>query len=159
MSSLVVVGAQWGDEGKGKLVDYLTSNSDLVVRFQGGNNAGHTLLVDGVKTKLRLVPSGILRSNLLCCIAAGVVLDADVFVEELGELERAGVSVSRDRLVLDESLHLKGMNEDFTRFNLKGFSRSSSLIRSLTINFHSTDRGRHLINLPNKTQSCSLYLL
>lgn len=106
MSSLVVVGAQWGDEGKGKLVDYLTSNSDLVVRFQGGNNAGHTLLVDGVKTKLRLVPSGILRSNLLCCIAAGVVLDADVFVEELGELERAGVSVSRDRLVLDESLHL-----------------------------------------------------
>ncbi|MCI5064266.1 adenylosuccinate synthase [bacterium] len=106
MRSLVVVGAQWGDEGKGKLVDFLTSNADLVVRFQGGNNAGHTLMVDGVTTKLRLVPSGILRPHLTCCIAAGVALDGDVLYEELQELERAGVSVPVGRLVIDESVHL-----------------------------------------------------
>lgn len=106
MTSLVVVGAQWGDEGKGKLVDYLTSNADYVVRFQGGNNAGHTLQVDGVQTKLRLVPSGILRPNIFCCIAAGVVLDGDVLEEELSGLESAGVSIAPGRLVVDENVHL-----------------------------------------------------
>ena len=106
MSSLVVVGAQWGDEGKGKLVDYLTSNAQYVVRFQGGNNAGHTLLVDGKETKLCLVPSGILRQETICCIAAGVVLDADVFLEETSGLEEAGVSVTKERLIIDESVHL-----------------------------------------------------
>ena len=68
MSALVVIGSQWGDEGKGKLVDYLTSDADAVVRYQGGNNAGHTLVVDGKTTKLSLVPSGILRSDIVCLI-------------------------------------------------------------------------------------------
>lgn len=106
MSSLVVVGAQWGDEGKGKLVDYLTSNADWVVRYQGGNNAGHTLVVDGKKTKLSLVPSGILHPAVRCLIGAGVVLNAQVLQEEMNGLRSAGVNVSPDRLVIDREAHL-----------------------------------------------------
>lgn len=106
MPSLVVIGAQWGDEGKGKLVDYLTSNSDWVVRFQGGSNAGHTLVVDGVKTKLSLVPSGILRGHTKCIIAAGVVLNPVTFMSELSELKKVGIDVSPSRLVVDRDAHL-----------------------------------------------------
>lgn len=106
MPSLVVVGAQWGDEGKGKLVDYLTSNADCVARFQGGNNAGHTLVVDGVTTKLSLVPSGILHPGRRCCLGAGVVIDPRVFVKEVDQLIAAGVEVSPERLVVDRDAHL-----------------------------------------------------
>lgn len=106
MPSLVIIGAQWGDEGKGKLVDYLTSKADWVVRFQGGNNAGHTLVVDGVKTKLSLVPSGILRKTSKCIIGAGVVLNPNVFAEELTELKKVGVDVSPSRLIIDQNAHL-----------------------------------------------------
>ncbi|RMG40230.1 MAG: adenylosuccinate synthase [Candidatus Dadabacteria bacterium] len=106
MPSLVVIGAQWGDEGKGKLVDYLTSNADVVARFQGGNNAGHTLVVDGVKTKLSLVPSGILRPNTRCVIGAGVVVDPEVLLNEIRMLQEAGVDVNPSRLVLDRNAHL-----------------------------------------------------
>ncbi|MCB0703648.1 MAG: adenylosuccinate synthetase, partial [Ignavibacteriae bacterium] len=105
MPSLVVVGAQWGDEGKGKLVDYLTSSADCVARFQGGNNAGHTLVVDGVTTKLSLVPSGILRENSLCVIGAGVVVDPNVVMSEIAQLREAGVSVTPERLVIDRDAH------------------------------------------------------
>lgn len=101
MLSLAVMGAQWGDEGKGKLVDYLTSAADYVVRFQGGNNAGHTLVVDGVKTKLSLVPSGILRSGTKGLIGAGVVVNPTVLLEEMDRLDKAGVKVTPDRLVID----------------------------------------------------------
>jgi len=106
MPSLVVIGAQWGDEGKGKLVDYLTSAADYVVRFQGGNNAGHTLVVDGTKFKLSLVPSGILRQNSVCLIGAGVVVDPRVLLEEIAMLRRANVVVSPERLVIDRDAHL-----------------------------------------------------
>ncbi len=106
MSTLAVVGAQWGDEGKGKLVDYLTSGAEVVVRFQGGNNAGHTLLVDGVETKLHLVPSGILRPESVCCIAAGVVVNPQVLQAEIEKLEQAGVKAGADRLVIDRDAHL-----------------------------------------------------
>ena len=106
MPSLVVVGAQWGDEGKGKLVDYLTSNADWVVRFQGGNNAGHTLVVDGVKTKLSLVPSGILRKNSQCLIGAGVVVNPFVLLDEMDGLRKVGVDVSPSRLIIDRDAHL-----------------------------------------------------
>ncbi|MBN8548461.1 MAG: adenylosuccinate synthase [Deltaproteobacteria bacterium] len=106
MPSLVVIGAQWGDEGKGKVVDYLTSNADCVVRFQGGNNAGHTLVIDGVTTKLHLVPSGILRENTKCYIGAGVVIDAGVLLQELAGLRKSGVNVSPSRLVIDANAHL-----------------------------------------------------
>jgi adenylosuccinate synthase len=106
MPSLVVVGAQWGDEGKGKLVDYLTSNCDWAVRYQGGNNAGHTLVVDGEKTKLTLIPSGILRADTRCVIGAGVVLNSGVLIEEMRTLSARGVSVSPERLILDSHAHL-----------------------------------------------------
>ncbi|MCB0318096.1 MAG: adenylosuccinate synthase [Bdellovibrionales bacterium] len=106
MSSVVVVGTQWGDEGKGKLVDYLTSNADMVVRFQGGNNAGHTLVVDGKKTQLSVIPSGILREHTKCLIGAGVVLNTEVFLQEVAKLQAAGVSVSPERLVIDRDAHV-----------------------------------------------------
>jgi len=106
MSSLCVIGAQWGDEGKGKLVDYLTSNADVVARFQGGNNAGHTLVVDGVTTKLHLVPSGILRPGLKCCIGAGVVVNPTVLKQELEGLAKVGVDISPDRFIIDRDAHL-----------------------------------------------------
>ncbi|MCB9029637.1 MAG: adenylosuccinate synthase [Deltaproteobacteria bacterium] len=106
MSSLAVVGAQWGDEGKGKLVDYLTSQADFVVRFQGGNNAGHTLVVDGVTTKLSLVPSGILHEATCCLLGAGVVVNPEVFIQEVNGLKKAGVRVDPSRLVIDRDAHL-----------------------------------------------------
>jgi len=106
MPGLVVIGAQWGDEGKGKIVDYLTSNCDWVVRFQGGNNAGHTLVVDGVKTKLTLVPSGILRPGTKCLIGAGVVMNPSVLVEEFKALQTNGIDISPERLMLDRDAHL-----------------------------------------------------
>lgn len=106
MSSLVVIGAQWGDEGKGKLVDYLSSKARYVVRFQGGNNAGHTLVVGGVTTKLRLIPSGILRPDTKCLIGAGVVVDGVRLIDELDELKAAGIDVTPDRLLIDENIEL-----------------------------------------------------
>ena len=106
MSALVVIGSQWGDEGKGKLVDYLTSDADAVVRYQGGNNAGHTLVVDGKTTKLSLVPSGILRSDIVCLIGTGVVVDPHVLLAELDGLKSQGVSVSPERFILDRDAHL-----------------------------------------------------
>ena len=106
MPSMVVIGAQWGDEGKGKLVDYLTSNADWVVRFQGGNNAGHTVVVDGVTTKLSLVPSGILRPQTRCALAAGVVIDPETLLKEIEQLRKTGVTVDPARLVLDRDAHL-----------------------------------------------------
>jgi adenylosuccinate synthase len=106
MSSLVVIGAQWGDEGKGKLVDYLTSKAGWVVRFQGGNNAGHTLVVDGVKTKLSLMPSGVLREKTKCLIAAGVVVDPQVLLKEISDLSQRGISIGREKLVIDRDAHL-----------------------------------------------------
>jgi len=106
MPSLVVIGAQWGDEGKGKLVDYLTSKAELVVRFQGGSNAGHTLVVDGVKTKLSLVPSGILRKDTTCLIAAGVVLNPQTFMKEVHDLQQVGIDCSPARLIIDRDAQL-----------------------------------------------------
>ena len=87
MPAIVVVGAQWGDEGKGKVVDVFSSQADITVRFQGGNNAGHTLVVNGQKTILHLVPSGILHKRCKCVIASGVVLDPEVFIEEIRALK------------------------------------------------------------------------
>jgi adenylosuccinate synthase len=90
-NSVVVIGTQWGDEGKGKIVDLLTDRATAVVRFQGGHNAGHTLVIDGVKTVLHLVPSGVLREGVRCLIGNGVVLSPAALFEELGMLEKAGV--------------------------------------------------------------------
>src|SRR6185312_5489594 len=91
MPGIIVVGAQWGDEGKGKVVDVFSAQADLVVRYQGGANAGHTLMVDNKKTVLHLVPSGVLHPHTTCIIAAGVVLDVEKIVEEIRALKAAGL--------------------------------------------------------------------
>ena len=106
MPNVVLVGAQWGDEGKGKIVDYLAPRADLVVRFQGGPNAGHTLVVDGQKTVLHLVPCGILQPGTLNLIGPGVVLDPDVLFREIDELEGRGVRVTRERLRVSDRAHV-----------------------------------------------------
>jgi adenylosuccinate synthase len=103
--NVVVVGTQWGDEGKGKLVDWLTEMSQGVVRFQGGHNAGHTLVINGVKTALHLIPSGIMRAGVKCYIGNGVVLSAAKLFEEIEGLEKAGVEV-RSRLRISEACPL-----------------------------------------------------
>lgn len=103
--NVVVVGTQWGDEGKGKIVDLLTDHAKAVVRFQGGHNAGHTLVIDGKKTILHLIPSGILRENVLCFIGNGVVLSPSALVEEIDMLESQGVPVST-RLKISEACPL-----------------------------------------------------
>jgi len=95
--NVVVLGTQWGDEGKGKIVDLLTDQASVVARFQGGHNAGHTLVIDGEKTVLHLIPSGILRDNVRCLIGNGVVIAPDALLKEMGQLEESGVPV-RERL-------------------------------------------------------------
>ena len=95
--NVVVLGTQWGDEGKGKIVDLLTDQAAAVVRYQGGHNAGHTLVVGGKKTVLHLIPSGILRENVLCLIGNGVVLSPEALIKEMDILEKEGVPV-RERL-------------------------------------------------------------
>jgi adenylosuccinate synthase len=103
--NVVVVGTQWGDEGKGKLVDWLTESSQGVVRFQGGHNAGHTLVINGITTALHLIPSGIMRPGVKCYIGNGVVLSASKLFEEIAGLEKAGVEV-RSRLRISEACPL-----------------------------------------------------
>jgi adenylosuccinate synthase len=103
--NVVVIGTQWGDEGKGKVVDLLTDKAAAVVRFQGGHNAGHTLVIDGIKTVLHLIPSGILRDKVQCLIGNGVVLSPTALLEELEMLEAAGVP-ARSRLKISESCPL-----------------------------------------------------
>ena len=94
MANVAVVGAQWGDEGKGKLVDWLSERADVVVRFQGGHNAGHTLVIDGVTYKLSLLPSGIVRPGKLSVIGNGVVIDPWALVAEIDKLSSQGVDIS-----------------------------------------------------------------
>jgi len=105
MPATVIIGTQWGDEGKGKIVDLLTDRAAAVARFQGGHNAGHTLVIDGQKTVLHLIPSGILRDNVQCLIGNGVVLSPAALLEELAMLEAAGVP-ARSRLKISESCSL-----------------------------------------------------
>lgn len=102
---IVIIGTQWGDEGKGKVVDWLTESAQGVVRFQGGHNAGHTLVIGGRKQILRLIPSGILRAGVTCYIGSGVVLSPEALLQEIGELEGAGVQVC-DRLRISGSCPL-----------------------------------------------------
>lgn len=104
--SVVVVGAQWGDEGKGKIVDWLSARADVVVRFQGGHNAGHTLVIDGKVYKLRLIPSGILRRGKLAVIGNGVVVDPWALLAEINELREQGVAISPANLKIAETVPL-----------------------------------------------------
>ena len=106
MSNVVIVGAQWGDEGKGKIVDLFTSWADVVVRYQGGANAGHTLVVGGVKTVLHLVPSGILHPGKRCFIGNGVVVDPEALVEEIELLKSKGLIADPSQLVVSDNAHV-----------------------------------------------------
>ena len=106
MQNVVVVGSQWGDEGKGKIVDWLSEQADIVVRFQGGHNAGHTLVIDGKVYKLKLLPSGIVRSNKVSVIGNGVVVDPWALLEEIKGIEKQGVTVTEENLVLAETASL-----------------------------------------------------
>lgn len=103
--NVVIIGTQWGDEGKGKIIDWLSESTQGVVRFQGGHNAGHTLIINGQKTVLRLIPSGIMHAGLPCFIGNGVVLSPEALFKEIGELESAGVDV-RSRLRISEACTL-----------------------------------------------------
>jgi adenylosuccinate synthase len=106
MSGVVVIGAQWGDEGKGKITDFLAKDADLVVRYQGGNNAGHTVEVEDKKYKLHLIPSGIINDNTLCVIGDGVVIDPKALINEIRYLENEGIKVTRKKLVVSDRTHL-----------------------------------------------------
>lgn len=105
MANIVVIGAQWGDEGKGKIIDFLTKKADIVVRYQGGNNAGHTVIVDGQKFVLHLIPSGILHPNKICIIGNGVVFNPKFFFEEVESLKERGIKIE-DNLYISEDTHL-----------------------------------------------------
>lgn len=106
VNSLVVIGLQWGDEGKGKIVDLLSADADVVVRFQGGNNAGHTLVVEGHQTVLHLIPSGALHEGTVCVLGGGVVVDPPTLVEELAGLRAAGHMMESSRLLVSREAHL-----------------------------------------------------
>src|ERR1700731_4925607 len=106
MANVVVVGAQWGDEGKGKIVDWLSEQADIVVRFQGGHNAGHTLVINGETYKLALLPSGVLRPSKLAVIGNGVVFDPQAFLDEVAKLRAQGVAVSPKNLRVAENVTL-----------------------------------------------------
>ena len=106
MKNVVVVGAQWGDEGKGKIVDWLSDQADVVVRFQGGHNAGHTLVVDGKVYKLRLLPSGIVRKGKISIIGNGVVIDPWALLEEIKDIKKQGVEVNEQNLIISDCANL-----------------------------------------------------
>lgn len=122
MANVVVIGAQWGDEGKGKIVDWLSDEADIVVRFQGGHNAGHTLVIGGVTYKLSLLPSGIVRPGKLSVIGNGVVVDPHALVDEIERLRSQGVAISRDNLrVADNAALILPLHRE-----LDGFRESSN---------------------------------
>ena len=106
MSNIVVVGSQWGDEGKGKIVDYLSENADIIVRFQGGHNAGHTLVINGKTYKLSILPSGIVRQDKISVIGNGVVIDPWALLDEIKSIEKQGVKVSEENLIIAETANL-----------------------------------------------------
>jgi len=106
MANVAVIGSQWGDEGKGKIVDWLSSRADVVVRFQGGHNAGHTLVIDGITYKLHLLPSGVVRGDKLSIIGNGVVVDPWALMTEIEAVRAQGVSITPDNLVIAENVNL-----------------------------------------------------
>src|SRR5271154_5164095 len=103
MANVAVIGAQWGDEGKGKIVDWLSARADVVVRFQGGHNAGHTLVIDGKTYKLSLLPSGVVRPGKLAIVGNGVVVDPWAFIAEIEKIRAQGVAITPDNLLVAEN--------------------------------------------------------
>jgi len=131
MSNVVVIGAQWGDEGKGKIVDWLSEKADVIVRFQGGHNAGHTLVVDNITYKLKLLPSGIVRKNKISIIGNGVVIDPWALLDEIKQVEKLGIKITNKNLYIAENaililpLHkeLDEIREDAKNINKIGTTR------------------------------------
>ena len=131
MPNVAVVGAQWGDEGKGKIVDWLSEKADVIIRFQGGHNAGHTLVVNGITYKLKLLPSGIVRKNKISIIGNGVVIDPWALVEEIKQIEKLGIRITNKNLYIAENatlilpLHgeLDGIREDAKNTDKIGTTR------------------------------------
>ncbi len=131
MSNVVVIGTQWGDEGKGKIVDWLSEKADVIVRFQGGHNAGHTLVVDGVTYKLKLLPSGIVRKNKISVIGNGVVIDPWALLSEIKQIEKLGIKITNKNLYIAENatlilpMHkeLDGIREDSANTEKIGTTR------------------------------------
>ena len=106
MRNIAVIGSQWGDEGKGKIVDWLSDQADIVVRFQGGHNAGHTLVIDKKIFKLRLLPSGIVRKDKISILGNGVVIDPWALLEEIKEISKQGINVTPENFMISESASL-----------------------------------------------------
>jgi len=106
MSNVAVIGAQWGDEGKGKIVDWLSEKADVVVRFQGGHNAGHTLVINNKTYKLKLLPSGIVRKNKISIIGNGVVIDPWALLDEIEQIKNLGIKINDENLFIAENATL-----------------------------------------------------
>ena len=131
MSNVVVVGSQWGDEGKGKIVDWLSEKADVIVRFQGGHNAGHTIVVDNVTYKLKLLPSGIVRKNKISIIGNGVVIDPWALLDEIKQVKKLGIKITNKNLyiaenatlILPQHKELDGIREDVKNIDKIGTTR------------------------------------
>ena len=131
MSNVAVIGSQWGDEGKGKIVDWLSEKADIIVRFQGGHNAGHTLVVNNITYKLKLLPSGIVRKNKISIIGNGVVIDPWALLDEIKQIEKLGIKISNEKLYIAENAtlilpfhkELDGIREDTKNTDKIGTTR------------------------------------
>ena len=131
MSNVAVIGSQWGDEGKGKIVDWLSEKAEVIVRFQGGHNAGHTLVVNNITYKLKLLPSGIVRKNKISIIGNGVVIDPWALLDEIKQVEKQGIKIANKNLYIAENatlilpLHreLDGIREDAKKTDKIGTTR------------------------------------
>ena len=131
MPNVAVIGAQWGDEGKGKIVDWLSSKADVIVRFQGGHNAGHTLVVDNITYKLKLLPSGIVRKNKISIIGNGVVIDPWALLDEIEKIKKLGIKITNKNLYIAENAtlilpfhrELDGIREDSKKTDKIGTTR------------------------------------
>ncbi|MGB9668534.1 MAG: adenylosuccinate synthase [Thermosulfidibacteraceae bacterium] len=134
MKRIAVIGAQWGDEGKGKVVDFLAENKDIVVRYSGGPNAGHTVVIDGKKYVLHLIPSGILRKGTLCIMGNGMVIDPDALLKEMEDLRSLGVHVDGDNLKISESAHVimpYHKKLDFLQEKVKGGGKIGTTLKGV----------------------------
>jgi len=131
MSNVAVIGVQWGDEGKGKIVDWLSEKADVIVRFQGGHNAGHTLVVNNITYKLKLLPSGIVRKNKISIIGNGVVIDPWALLDEIEQMENLGIKINDENLFIAENAvlilpfhkELDGIREDSKNTDKIGTTR------------------------------------
>jgi adenylosuccinate synthase len=132
MANVVVVGSQWGDEGKGKIVDWLSEQADIVVRFQGGHNAGHTLVIDGKTYKLSLLPSGVVRGGKLSVIGNGVVIDPQALLNEIATLEKQGVSVTPDTLrIAENAILILPLHQELDAIRESGSSKIGTTKRGI----------------------------